>query len=208
MPEPDGVRHAATAPEQGREPLTRRVREAYREEVDHTHESLLNAAIAFTVTFAALRGLTYGIKYGLLPWGNVVTGGVHVHHYVWGVALLLVVGMVSLIVDTPRYNPVLGVLYGIATALVIDEFALLLNLRDVYWTTEGRTSIDVALTTIAVALVYFLAKAFWRRLGRELLRSLRCRLGGHGLLTGRRLSCRAGAAASRRCAPRCRRRRC
>ena len=180
MPEPDGTRHAPTAAQQDREPLARRVREAYREEVDHTHESLLNAAIAFTVTFAGLRGLTYGIKYGLLPWGNLVAGGVHVHHYVWGVALLLVVGMVSLIVDTPRYNPVLGVLYGIATALVIDEFALLLNLRDVYWTTEGRTSIDVALTTIAVALVYFLAKAFWRRLGRELLRSLRGRLGGHG----------------------------
>ena len=105
--------------------------------------------------------------------GNIVAGGVHLHHYVWGVMLLLVVGMVSLIVDSPRYNPVLGIVYGIATALVVDEFALLLNLRDVYWTNEGRISIDVALTTIAVALVYFLAKAFWRRLGRELLRSLR-----------------------------------
>jgi hypothetical protein len=84
--------------------------------------------------------------------------------------------MVSLIVDSPRYNPVLGVLYGVGTALVVDEFALLLNLRDVYWTNEGRISIDLALTTIAVALIYFLAKAFWRRLSRELLRSLRRRL--------------------------------
>ena len=172
--EPVGA--GAAAPEGSQEPLARRVREAYREEVDHTHESLLNAAIAFTVTFVALRGLTYGIKYQMVPMGNLVAGGVHVHHYVWGVALLLVVGMVSLIVDSPRYNPMLGVLYGVATALVIDEFALLLNLRDVYWTTEGRISIDVALTTIAVALVYFLAKAFWRRLGRELVRSLHTRL--------------------------------
>ncbi|HKG52047.1 MAG TPA: hypothetical protein VKB14_16560 [Actinomycetales bacterium] len=162
-----------TSAEGAEEPLSQRVREAYREEVDHTHESLLNAAIAFTFTFATLRGLTYSIKYDLVPWGNIVAGGVHLHHYVWGVMLLLVVGMVSLIVDSPRYNPVLGIVYGIATALVVDEFALLLNLRDVYWTNEGRISIDVALTTIAVALVYFLAKAFWRRLGRELLRSLR-----------------------------------
>jgi hypothetical protein len=176
-PERAVPRRTATAEaEGGDERLSRRVREAYREEVDHTHESLLNAAIAFTLTFGLLRGLTYAIKYRLVPWGDVVTGGVHLHHYVWGVALLLVVGMVSLIVDTPRYNPVLGILYGVGTALVIDEFALLLNLRDVYWTNEGRISIDLALTTIAVALVYFLAKAFWRRLGRELLRSLSCHL--------------------------------
>ena len=179
-PEPAGEgRGASSSALDGHERLSQRVREAYREEVDHTHESLLNAAVAFTVTFAGLRGLTYAIKYQMVPWGNLVTAGVHVHHYVWGVALLLVVGMVSLIVDTPRYNPVLGMLYGVATALVIDEFALLLNLRDVYWTTEGRVSIDVALTTIAIALVYFLAKAFWRRLGRELLRSLHGRLRGH-----------------------------
>src|SRR4051794_32794009 len=163
----------AAAPEGHEKHLPERVREAYREEVDRTHESLLNAALAFTLTFGSLRGLTYAMKYDLVPWGNIVAGGVHLHHYVWGVMLLLLVGMVSLIVDSPRYNPVLGILYGVGTALVVDEFALLLNLRDVYWTNEGRISIDVALTTIAVALVYFLAKAFWRRLGRELMRSLR-----------------------------------
>jgi hypothetical protein len=55
----------------------------------------------------------------------------------------------------------------------VDEFALLLNLRDVYWSTEGRVSVDVALTTIAIATIYFSGKAFWRRLGRELALSLR-----------------------------------
>jgi hypothetical protein len=170
-PRPDGdPGHPASPDEHGREHLAERVREAYREEVDHTHQSLLNAATAFTLTFAGLRGLTYAIRYGLLPWGDIVTGGVHLHHYVWGVGLLLVVGMVSLIVDSPRYNPLLGVLYGVATALVVDEFALLLNLRDVYWTKEGRVSVDIALCTIAVAAVYFTARAFWRRLGHELMR--------------------------------------
>jgi hypothetical protein len=147
--------------------LGERVREAYRQEVDHTHRSLLNAALAFTVTFALVRALTYAIRHDLLPFGDVVTGGVHIHHYVWGVALLLVVGFVSLVVDSPRYNPLLGVLFGVATALVLDEFALLLNLRDVYWTQEGRVSVDVALGTIAVAAVYFTGRAFWRRLGHE-----------------------------------------
>jgi hypothetical protein len=165
--------HPASSGDLGREHLVERVRHAYQEEVDHTHQSLFNAAVAFTVTFAGLRGLTYALRYNLLPWGDIVTGGVHLHHYVWGVGLLLVVGMVSLIVDSPRYNPLLGVLYGIATALVVDEFALLLNLRDVYWTEEGRVSVDIALCLIAVAAVYFTAKAFWQRLGHELVRWIR-----------------------------------
>ena len=141
--------------------------------MDHTHQSLFNAAAAVTLTSAGLRGLTYAIRHDLLPWGDIVTGGVHLHHYVWGVGLLLVVGIVSLIVDSPRYNPLLGVLYGVATALVVDEFALLLNVRDVYWTKEGRVGVDIALSTIAVAAVCFPAKAFWQRLGHELVRWIR-----------------------------------
>ena len=152
-----------------------RVRRAYREEVDRTHRSLLNAAVAFAFTFGLLRLLTYGIRERWLPWGNVVAGDVHIHHYVWGVALLLVVGLMSLIIDSPRLNPLLGAAYGVAAALVIDEFALLLNLRDVYWTTEGRISVDVALGTMALAAIYFAATSFWRRLGRELVRGLRRR---------------------------------
>ena len=135
--------------------LPERLREAFREDVDRTHQSLLNAAVAFTVTFTVLRALTYAIRHGLVPWGNIVTGGIHIHHFVWGVGVLLGVGLISLVVDSPRYNPWLGVAYGIGTALVMDEFALLLNLRDVYWSTEGRLSVDLALATMAVAAVYF-----------------------------------------------------
>jgi hypothetical protein len=56
------------------------------------------------------------------------------------------------------FNPWLAVAYGIGTALVVDEFPLLLNLRDVYWSTRGRGSVDLALATIAVATVCFAAK--------------------------------------------------
>jgi hypothetical protein len=152
------------------------IRAAYVSEVDRTHRSLLNAALTFALTFGLLRALTYGIREDWLPWGNIVTGGLHIHHYVWGVALLLVLGLVTLVVDSPHLNPWLGALYGVAAALVIDEFALLLNLRDVYWTTEGRLSVDLALGTMALAAIYFAATSFWRRLGRELLRSVRRRL--------------------------------
>jgi hypothetical protein len=89
------------------------------------------------------------------------------------VGVLLGFGLISLVVDSPRYNPWLGAAYGIGTALVVDEFALLLNLRDVYRSTEGRLSVDLALATMAVAAVYFAAKSFWRRRGRESALSLR-----------------------------------
>ena len=158
-----------------RQPLAERVSEAYHQEVDRTHQSLLNAALAFAATFAVLRLLTYAIREGFLPWGNVVARGLYIHHYVWGVALLLVLGLISLVVDTPRYNPWLGAVYGFASALVIDEFALLLNLRDVYWTTEGRLSVDIALGLMAVSAVYLAATSFWRRLGDELLAAARRR---------------------------------
>jgi hypothetical protein len=175
----DGGKRPArrTAPQRQTEAgrLATRVHDAYVEEVDRTHQSLLAAWVAFGVTFGFLRALTYAIREELVPWGNVELGTVHVHHYVWGVALLLVVGLVSLIVDTPKYNPWLGLVYGVAAALVIDEYALLLNLRDVYWQEEGRVSVDVALGTIAALGVYLTAASFWRRLGRELVASLRRR---------------------------------
>lgn len=66
------------------QPIGQRVSDVYHREVDRTHASLLAAAGAFAVTFGLLRGLTYGIRQEILPWGNITPGGLHIHHYVWG----------------------------------------------------------------------------------------------------------------------------
>ncbi len=163
--QPDGPRASDDS-------LRHRIHEAY-DEVDRTHRSLLLAWVAFAVTFGVLRALTYSIKQGVGPFGDIAVGGVHLHHYVWGIALLMLVGFISLVVDSPRYNPHLGVLYGIACALIIDEYALLLNLRDVYWSEEGRISVDVALGVIAVLGIYVSAASFWRRVTSEVGLSVR-----------------------------------
>jgi hypothetical protein len=167
------------APEEGPDadgaPLRRRLRDAYSAEVDRTHQSLLVAWIAFGLTFGALRALTYAIHHGVGPFGDLSVGGAHLHHYVWGIGLLMAVGLTSLIVDSPRYNPWLGLAYGIGCALVIDEFALLLDLRDVYWSAEGRVSVDAALVVIVVLGVYVSAATFWRRAANEVAHTL-----GHG----------------------------
>ncbi len=85
--------------------------------------------------------------------GNVKPGGHHVHHVVFGVVTMLVSG-VSLIAvyedGTQTTGAVLATFFGIGAALVLDEFALIFYLQDVYWADEGRTSVDAVFVAIAV----------------------------------------------------------
>ena len=168
---------ADSAPEA---PLRRRLHDVYDAQRDRTRQSLLVAWLAFAVTFGALRALTYAVHHGVGPFGDVSVGGTHVHHYVWGIGLLMAVGLGSLIVDSPRYNPWIGLAYGVGCALVIDEFALLIDLRDVYWSNEGRSSIDAALLVIAALGSYLSAATFWQGAANEIAHSLRRRRGGPG----------------------------
>jgi hypothetical protein len=92
-----------------------------------------------------VRTITHLIRAGVGPFHNVSTGGLHIHHLVWGILLLLVVGYVWLIEEGTSSNwlaSITAVAYGIGAALTLDEFALWLTIQDVYWTGPGRWSID------------------------------------------------------------------
>jgi hypothetical protein len=121
--------------------------------------------IGFLVTFAVTRGITRrihakaaedsprpGSQRGGLS--DIYIGGVHVHHQVWGIILVLVTGLLQF-----RYSPgapwaeVLAALFGIGGALTLDEFALWFNLDDVYWSKSGRKSIDAILVGGALGAV-------------------------------------------------------
>jgi hypothetical protein len=112
-------------------------------------ERLFLASVAFLLTFGIVRGITYMIRAGVGPFHNVTTaGGLHIHHLVWGILLLLVVGYVWLIeegVGSSWVASVTAMAYGVGAALTLDEFALWLNLQDVYWQGAGRESIDAVL---------------------------------------------------------------
>lgn len=111
-------------------------------------ERLFLASIAFLVTFALVRALTLSIRMNIGPFHNVSAGGTHIHHLVWGILLLLVVGYVWLLevgVGSTWIASVTAILFGVGAALTLDEFALWLNLKDVYWEQQGRVSIDVVL---------------------------------------------------------------
>lgn len=127
-----------------------RARDIYRRQVGETRrERLLLASIAFCCSFAAVRILTHAIRAGRGPFHDVQMGGRHVHHLVWGILLLLLVGYGWLLQFGTGQDKgsrwagrILSLLYGVGSALTLDEFALWLNLKDVYWEREGRASID------------------------------------------------------------------
>ncbi len=84
---------------------------------------------------------------------NVHIGGVHVHHQVWGILLALVAGLLEFRFDPDHpWVEVLALVFGGGAAMALDEFALWLHLDDVYWTAEGRKSIDAILVAVAIAV--------------------------------------------------------
>jgi hypothetical protein len=135
------------------------------EVLDPCQRSALISWLAFTSTFATVRGITYSIRAGRGPFRNLSLGGEHVHHYLWGIGLLAGVGAIAVRGDEKlRQHPVVAVSYGSGLALIVDEFALLLDLRDVYWARQGRISVDLAVTGVAVAGSYFASLPLLRSL--------------------------------------------
>ncbi len=116
--------------------------------------------VAFLLTFLFIRFSVRMIRAEVSWWpGNVEPGGLHIHHVVFGTILVLVSGFAFIALanyHTPVANAVLGSLFGIGAALVLDEFALILHLRDVYWSQEGRTSIDAIFVALAVTVLFVL----------------------------------------------------
>ncbi|SEC85741.1 hypothetical protein SAMN05216532_2611 [Streptomyces sp. 2231.1] len=115
---------------------------------------LLLALTAFVVTFLVTRVITRMIRAGRGPFGNVKAGGLHIHHVVPGVLLTVVGGFGAVASDRHGAGgAVAAVVFGMGAGLVLDEFALILHLDDVYWSTEGRKSVEVVVLTAALVLL-------------------------------------------------------
>jgi hypothetical protein len=148
--------------------LAKDVRRVYHEELDAGQRAALLSWLAFTVTFGAVRGITYSIKAGRGPFGNLSVGGQHLHHYMWGIGLVSGVGGVAVHgEDERRKHPAVAISYGAGLALIIDEFALLLDLKDVYWAKQGRISVDLGVGGSSLAGTYFAALPLLRALRRQ-----------------------------------------
>ncbi|GAB7067280.1 hypothetical protein [Mycolicibacterium hodleri] len=134
--------------------------------------STLIAWASFTATFAGVRALTHWIHDGHGPaGGGMSVGGHHFHHYNLGIAGLAGVGAVSLRGrERHRRHALTAVTYGSALALIVDELALLIDLKDVYWARQGRTSVDAAVTVAAAGGTFAAGLPFWPHARRALRR--------------------------------------
>ncbi|MFG2889468.1 hypothetical protein [Streptomyces sp. NPDC048248] len=113
---------------------------------------LLLALGSFVFTFLVTRAITRLIRAGKGPFRNVTPGGVHIHHVVPGVILMVVGGFIALAGGRRGFGSgVAAVLFGMGVGLVLDEFALILHLDDVYWTEAGTKSVEIVILTAALA---------------------------------------------------------
>jgi hypothetical protein len=120
--------------------------------------------IAFVLSFGFIRTSAHMIRAQVSWWpGNVETkGGTHVHHLVWGILLLLSMGYVGIATDIGSpWLELVAVAFGIGMGLTMDEFALWLNLQDVYWQEKGRQSIDAVVVTTGLLVIALLGLQFW-----------------------------------------------
>jgi hypothetical protein len=127
-----------------------RLRAIYKQQFGETRrERLFLASVGFFVAVLVVRGLTIAIHHDIGPFHDVSMHGRHIHHLVWGILLLLLVGYTWLVeIGTGSDQSwrwagrLTSMLYGVAAALTLDEFALWLNLQDVYWERQGRESYE------------------------------------------------------------------
>ncbi|KUL68022.1 MULTISPECIES: hypothetical protein [unclassified Streptomyces] len=116
---------------------------------------LLLALSAFVVTFLVTRVITRLIRAGKGPFRNISSGSVHIHHVVPGIILTVIGGFCAVAGGTHGFgSAAAAVIFGVGAGLVMDEFALILHLDDVYWSEDGRKSVEmVVLTTALVGLL-------------------------------------------------------
>ena len=118
--------------------------------------------VAFVVTFLVTRYVTHMIRSGRGPFRDNTVGGLHVHHEVYGIFLLLSSGALEFAYrPDPPGGQILAALFGAGAALTLDEFALWLHLDDVYWGPEGRRSVDAVLVAVVVGGLMLVEAAPW-----------------------------------------------
>ncbi|HMC05826.1 MAG TPA: hypothetical protein VKG89_00370 [Solirubrobacterales bacterium] len=109
-----------------------------------TETVLFNMLSGFVFAFALIRLSTAGIRRGWWPLGNVRVRGRHIHHFVPGIVFAFGSGALALLTDDEGLERRLAVPFGAGIGLTFDEAALLLDLRDVYWTREGVLSVQLS----------------------------------------------------------------
>lgn len=133
--------------------------------VEHDRQALFLVLVGFLGSFVAIRISTRLMRSPKVPWwpGSIVSGsGLHLHHLVFGIVMMMAAGTAGFAVfgESPWFE-VAALGFGIGVGLTIDEFALWVHLDDVYWAEEGRRSIDATvIAAVFMAILMFGARPF------------------------------------------------
>lgn len=132
-------------------------------EAPRTETVLFNLLAGFLASFALVRISTWGIRDEWWPFRNVSVGGRHIHHFVPGILIAFASGTTALLTDDEALEEKLAVSTGVGMGLTFDEAALLLDLRDVYWTRQGLLSVQLSLGATAILSIAILTQRMLRR---------------------------------------------
>jgi hypothetical protein len=132
-------------------------------EASRTETVLFNLLGGFLGSFALVRISTWGIRENVGPFRNVKIGGRHIHHFVPGILIAFGSGTAALLTDDDAIEQRLAIPMGAGIGLTFDEAALLLDLRDVYWTREGLLSVQLSLGATAILSAAILTLRMLRR---------------------------------------------
>src|SRR5579872_7514641 len=141
---------------------------------DRPRRRMFISSLSFLITFAGVRLLVSLITHNHGPFNWVMVRGHHIHHLVWGILILLLVGY-GWLLDLGRshspmsifFSRLMSVSYGVGAALTLDEFALWLNLEpDAYWSSASRLSIDAVILFGSILAVGAWGAPFFRALQR------------------------------------------
>jgi hypothetical protein len=127
--------------------------------------AMFNLLSSFVVTFLTVRGITYLLRHRsrVGPFRNVRVGRRHIHHFVPGIVVAFAAGAAAIVTRNEDIEPYLAMPFGVGMGLTLDESALLLELEDVYWTSEGLLSVQITLSVAALLASIALGLRFLRR---------------------------------------------
>ncbi|MDX6582254.1 MAG: hypothetical protein QOI10_1438 [Solirubrobacterales bacterium] len=158
--------------------------EFQREIVDTGRLAAFLFFVALLGTFGFIRTSTWMIRKQVSWWpGNVSVGGTHVHHLVWGICAMMIFGYIGVVhqPDSP-WREIVSVLFAIGMGLTLDEFALWVELKDVYWEKEGRKSIDAMIIAGCLAGVLMVGFSAWLTLADDIGGAVFAAIGSLGLV--------------------------
>jgi hypothetical protein len=158
--------------------------EFQREIVDTGRLAAFLFFVALLGTFGFIRTSTHMIRAQVSWWpGNVSVGGTHIHHLVWGICAMMIFGYVGVVhqPDSP-WREIVSVFFAIGMGLTLDEFALWVDLKDVYWDKEGRKSVDAMIIAGCIAGMLLVGFSAWLTLADDVGGAIFATVGAAGVV--------------------------